>query len=227
MTDTSMNRAARNAQPPAALSGDVAEELCRYDEHLRDVRGLSPGTRGPCITSPYQIAPAVAATKLRFSAGGLAEPRQLVLLQQVVDGRARQAAARDRAGGFEQLPDLPDRAPGIVVLGGENGRLGGSGQFRLPVIDARFRRQTIDALRPPSVVPRLDHLLAQMAAAGVGNGVPTPESPHLHATDNLIGMHFYPHSFTQTQYTEYEEHYLYDWCLYRLKSAFRKMSNED
>ena len=29
----------------AALSGDVAEELRGYDEHLRDVRGLSPGTR--------------------------------------------------------------------------------------------------------------------------------------------------------------------------------------
>jgi len=45
MNHTALHRAARNAQPSAAFYGDVAEELRRYDEHLRDVRGLSPGTR--------------------------------------------------------------------------------------------------------------------------------------------------------------------------------------
>lgn len=45
MNHTSLHRAARNVQPSAAAFGDVAEELRRYDEHLRDVRGLSPGTR--------------------------------------------------------------------------------------------------------------------------------------------------------------------------------------
>ena len=45
MNHTSLHGTARNAQPSASFSGDVAEELCRYDEHLRDVRGLSPGTR--------------------------------------------------------------------------------------------------------------------------------------------------------------------------------------
>ena len=32
------------------------------------------GTRGPCMTSLYQIAQAVAATKLRFSSASLADP---------------------------------------------------------------------------------------------------------------------------------------------------------
>ena len=45
MNHTSLHYAARNAQPSEAFSGDIAEELHRYDEHLRDVRGLSPGTR--------------------------------------------------------------------------------------------------------------------------------------------------------------------------------------
>ncbi|NMG77215.1 tyrosine-type recombinase/integrase [Aromatoleum diolicum] len=45
MTHTSLHRAARSTQPPSALSCDVAAELCRYDEHLRDVRGLATGTR--------------------------------------------------------------------------------------------------------------------------------------------------------------------------------------
>jgi len=45
MTHTSLHRAARSAQPSSAFSGDVAEELRRYDEYLRDVRGLSSGTR--------------------------------------------------------------------------------------------------------------------------------------------------------------------------------------
>ena len=32
-------------------------------------------TRGPCITSPYQMEPANSAVKLRFSCGRLADPR--------------------------------------------------------------------------------------------------------------------------------------------------------
>ncbi len=77
----------------------------------------------------------------------------------------------DRAGRFEQLPDLADRAPGIVALGGENGGLGGRGKLRLPPVDARLRRQSVDALRSPGVVPRLNRLLAQMTAARAGDGV--------------------------------------------------------
>ena len=45
MNHISLHRAARDSQPLAAFAGDVAEELRRYDEHLRDVRGLSTGTR--------------------------------------------------------------------------------------------------------------------------------------------------------------------------------------
>lgn len=45
MNHTSLPRAARDPQPLAVFAGDAAEELRRYDEHLRDVRGLSTGTR--------------------------------------------------------------------------------------------------------------------------------------------------------------------------------------
>lgn len=45
MNHTSLHRAARSTQPLSAFSSDVAEELRRFDEHLRDVRGLATGTR--------------------------------------------------------------------------------------------------------------------------------------------------------------------------------------
>jgi integrase len=45
MNHTSLHRAAPSTQPLTAFAGDLAEELRRYDEHLRDVRGLSTGTR--------------------------------------------------------------------------------------------------------------------------------------------------------------------------------------
>ena len=45
MTHTTTHRAASGARPPAARSDHIVEELHRYDEHLRDVRGLAAGTR--------------------------------------------------------------------------------------------------------------------------------------------------------------------------------------
>ncbi len=45
MTHTTKHRTASGARSPAALSNHIVEELHRYDEHLRDVRGLAVGTR--------------------------------------------------------------------------------------------------------------------------------------------------------------------------------------
>jgi len=45
MTHITTYRAASGARPPAALLAHIVEELHRYDEHLRDVRGLAAGTR--------------------------------------------------------------------------------------------------------------------------------------------------------------------------------------
>ena len=45
MPHTTTDLAASGARPVAALSDHIAEELHRYDEHLRDVRGLAAGTR--------------------------------------------------------------------------------------------------------------------------------------------------------------------------------------
>jgi len=46
MNHTSLHRAAQGMQQPSpTLSVYVADELRHYDEHLRDVRGLSAGTR--------------------------------------------------------------------------------------------------------------------------------------------------------------------------------------
>ena len=44
MNHTSLHRAAQGMQPSPTLSVYVAEELRHYDEHLREVRGLSAGT---------------------------------------------------------------------------------------------------------------------------------------------------------------------------------------
>src|SRR6059036_897926 len=43
------NTASRRGQPAASTTDHIAEELRRYDEHLRDVRGLAEGTRRGCI----------------------------------------------------------------------------------------------------------------------------------------------------------------------------------
>ena len=45
MTHITTHCAASGARPPAALSVHLVEELHRYDEYLRDVRGLAAGTR--------------------------------------------------------------------------------------------------------------------------------------------------------------------------------------
>lgn len=45
MNHTSQQLASPSMRPSAAFAGDFAAELHRFDEHLRDVRGLSTGTR--------------------------------------------------------------------------------------------------------------------------------------------------------------------------------------
>jgi len=45
MNRTSPPRSAPRVRSFAALSDPVVDELRRYDDHLRDVRGLSAGTR--------------------------------------------------------------------------------------------------------------------------------------------------------------------------------------
>ena len=45
MNTTTAHRAGPSARPSAASTNHITEELRRYDEHLRDVRGLAAGTR--------------------------------------------------------------------------------------------------------------------------------------------------------------------------------------
>ncbi|OGA32001.1 MAG: integrase [Betaproteobacteria bacterium RIFCSPLOWO2_12_FULL_62_13b] len=45
MNHTTTHRAASGARSPTASTDHISEELRRYDEHLRDVRGLAAGTR--------------------------------------------------------------------------------------------------------------------------------------------------------------------------------------
>ena len=45
MNHTTSHRAVSGARPTAASTDHIAEELRRYDEHLRDIRGLAVGTR--------------------------------------------------------------------------------------------------------------------------------------------------------------------------------------
>ena len=45
MNHTTSHRAVPGARPTAAFTDYIAEELRRYDEHLRDIRGLAVGTR--------------------------------------------------------------------------------------------------------------------------------------------------------------------------------------
>ena len=45
MKPTALRRATPKARSSASLLAHVAGELCRYDAHLRDVRGLAATTR--------------------------------------------------------------------------------------------------------------------------------------------------------------------------------------
>ena len=45
MNQTSPPRSARRVRSSEEISDPVADELRRYDDHLRDVRGLAAGTR--------------------------------------------------------------------------------------------------------------------------------------------------------------------------------------
>ena len=45
MNRTSPPRSAQRVRSSAEIPDPVADELCRYDDHLRDVRGLAAGTR--------------------------------------------------------------------------------------------------------------------------------------------------------------------------------------
>ena len=45
MNHTTSHRTLSGARPTAAFTDHIAEELRRYDEHLRDIRGLAVGTR--------------------------------------------------------------------------------------------------------------------------------------------------------------------------------------
>lgn len=45
MNHTALSQVAPSTQPPSAFSDHLTKELHRYDEHLRDVRGLAEGTR--------------------------------------------------------------------------------------------------------------------------------------------------------------------------------------
>ena len=44
MNRTSLPRSAKSAHPSEETPDHIADELRRYDEHLRDVRGLAAGT---------------------------------------------------------------------------------------------------------------------------------------------------------------------------------------
>ena len=45
MNQITIQRTAPSARQPASIANEIAEELRRYDDHLRDVRGLAAATR--------------------------------------------------------------------------------------------------------------------------------------------------------------------------------------
>jgi hypothetical protein len=61
MNHTISHQAAPSARLLAEPSNHIAEELRRYDEHLRDVRGLAAGTRRDRV----RIVKSVAAAEVR------------------------------------------------------------------------------------------------------------------------------------------------------------------
>ena len=71
MNHTTSHRAVPGARPTAAFTDYITEELRRYDEHLRDIRGLAVGTRSQrarivgCLLNQKFAGRPVDITKLR------------------------------------------------------------------------------------------------------------------------------------------------------------------
>ena len=94
-----------------------------------------------------------------------------MVLQQAVNGRARQRFIGDHASGFKQAFDLAHRAAWVVAFGRQYGRLQGWGDLGLAPVDANLWCQTCNTFFAPGVVPGLNGLLGQHAPLRVGNGV--------------------------------------------------------
>ena len=88
-----------------------------------------------------------------------------MLLQKPMDCRPRQTAPRYLAACLQQLPELPNRAPGIIALGGDDRFLDRRRDLGLAAIGSRLRHQAGDAMLSPLIKPSLDGLLTEVMAA--------------------------------------------------------------
>ena len=114
---------------------------------------------------------AEAASLFGLASGRAGHARQVVLLQQPVQRRARQRLRAQTAVGLKQAQDLLRRAARVVSLGRQDRLLQRRLDARAAPVDPRFGNQAIKTMPAPGVVPGLNGLDAQAVALGLGNGV--------------------------------------------------------
>src|SRR5487761_2697004 len=167
----------RRAVVDHQFAGDAALEDGLFEYAFDVERGLAEAKRAVGDQARGIVVPDIVCMGGREAASFLGDTRpggrsgNTVLLQQPMDCRAGAPAALDLAGMLEPLLQFGERAARVLALGGEERLLDGRLELGAAAIGPELRRQAIESIAQVSVMPALQRLLGDVAAARAGDGV--------------------------------------------------------